>query len=240
MSVPEALKPAITNALSTIMDDPNGEFGPIRRKAFMASWHSLNIPVATLAYQFLNVLAAEHVLPVYEGQEHLSWTNNWYHKEMPRRIIQIAKATITQEIPEDVASNAAALYHTMIGNMGDGMPCNAFVALQAAYRALRVCSDYKPLSEFENLSRIAFVGTFKINTSTGQAEKQEGRALRGEQFSDMDWAESGKSDAAAAAAIAWSCTPDTYLPQVNKLKSFWEWWFNTAIPEAWNMIGYRE
>jgi len=78
----------------------------------------------------------------------------------------------------------------------------------------------------------------KVNASTGLLEKQEGSGTQGEQFSDMDWAESGKSD--TAAAIAWSCTPDTYQPHVNKLKSFWEWWFNTAIPEAWNMIGYTE
>jgi hypothetical protein len=236
MTVPKALQPAITNTLSAILDDPNGEFGPLRRKTFFTTWHSLEESDAILAYQFLNVLAAEHVLPVYEGYEHLGWTNNWYHKEMPKRIIQIAKATITQEIAEDVSGDIAASYHMVIGNMADGMACNALIALEAAYSALSACSRYTPLSEFERLSRIAFVGAYKVNTSTGELEKQEVSAIRGEQFSDMDWAKSGKSDTAAAAAIAWSCAPDTYQPHVDKLKSFWEWWFNTAIPEAWSMM----
>lgn len=240
MSVPKALKPAITNALRRILDDPNGEFGPLRRKAFMTSWHSLGILDAALAYQFLNLLTAEHVLPVYEMYEHLGWTNNWYHKEMPMRIIQITKAILVHEIPEYVATTIPNSYHNVIGNMADGMACNALMALYASHGALTVCSKYTPLSEFENLSRIAFVGTYQVNASTGQLEKEDASAIQGEQFSDMDWAKSGKSDTAAAAAIAWSCTPDTCQPHVDKLKSFWEWWFNTAIPEAWSMTGYQE
>lgn len=240
MSVPKALKPAITNALRRILDDPNGEFGPLKRKEFMSSWHSLNIPDATLAYQFLNVLAAEHVLPMYKVYEHLNWANNWYIKELPIRMIQITKATLVQELPEEVTHTLVTSYHMVIGNIGDGMGCNALMALYASYRSLTVCSNYTPLSEFDSLSRIAFVGTYKINTSTGQAERLEGDGIQGDQFSDMDWASSGKSDTASAAAIAWACTSDTYRPQVDKLKSFWEWWFNTAIPEAWSMTGYQE
>lgn len=237
MTVPEALKPIITNMLNRVLDDPNGEFGPLRRKAFVASWLSLNIPVATLVYQFLNVLAAEHVMPVYARYEHLGWTNNWYHKELPLRMIQIAKAAIVEDIPADVAANLAATYHTLIGSMEDEIACNAFIALRASHSALTMYStEYTPLSEFEILSRISIVGTYKLNASTDQIEKQEASGIQGEQFSDMDWAKHGSSDTAAAAAIAWSCTPETYRPQVDKLKSFWEWWFITAIPEAWNMI----
>ncbi len=160
MSVPKALKPAISDVLGRILDDPNGEFGPLRRKAFMSAWHSLDIPDATLAYQFLNVLAAEHVMPLYEGYEPLGWPNNWYLKEFSKRITQIAKAAIIREIPEDVTADIAASYHMVIGNLADGMACNALMALGSSNRALTVCSKYIPLSEFENLSRIAFVGTY--------------------------------------------------------------------------------
>jgi hypothetical protein len=190
-----------------------------------------------MAYEFLNVVAAERVLPIYEGYEHTGWTNNWYHKEFARRMIQIAKATIVKDIPAEVTSGLAGSYHMVLGNM-DAIDCNAEAALHAAYSALPTYSEkFTPLWEFEQLSRIAIVGTYNINPSTGQAkETQDSKSLEGEQFTDMDWARVGKSDAAAAAAIAWSCTPDSYQPDVDKLKSFWEWWFNTAIPEAWDMM----
>jgi hypothetical protein len=240
MSIPAELSALIDQEMQKILDDPQGEFGPMKRRAFVEGWISLGISVGNLAYRFLNVLAAERVIPIYDAYMPPNWTNNWYHRELPKRLTQIAKATLTQEIPGDVAANLANSHHYVIGNMEDQLACNAFMALSAANKALGACpTENLLLADFDVLSRVAFVGTYKVATATGQLEKQNSLSSQGERFSDLDWAKHGSSDTAAVAAIAWSCTENSYEPEAKKLKNFWDWWLNTATPEAWYMAGYK-
>ena len=239
MSVPQSLTPFISETLKAIADDPNHEFGPLNRMKFVEQWSALELPQGDLAYRFLNVLSAEKVIPIFETQPKFDWADNWYHSEMALRLTQIAKAVLTDEIPHSVGFNLATSNHYTIGNMDDVLPCNAYLALIAANTALLACSNQRPLTaEFELLSKVSTVGTYEVDKHNNEIIKTPAEVVTGQHFTDLDWAQHGSSDTAAAAAMAWSCDEQRCTPDSTKLLEFWTWWFTVAISEAWQMAGY--
>lgn len=237
MSVPTDLRSFLLETFKVIVDDPDHEFGPNYRMKLGEKWSASDIPEGDLAYRFLDVLSAEKTIEIYESQPKAEWVDNWYHREMARRLTQIAKAILVEKIPYSVGFDLATSNHYTIGNMDDVLPCNAYMALVAANTALLACSKQQsPPDDFDVLSKITTVGVYKVDTH----EKVSEESATGKQFTDLTWAKHGSSDTAAAAAIAWSCSQDTYTPDPEKLLEFWAWWFNTAIPEAWQMAGYSE
>ena len=239
MSVPQNLRSVISETLKAIAGDPNHEFGPSNRMKFVERWCSLGIPEGDLAYRFLDVLSAEKVIPIYEAQPKLDWADNWYHSEMAKRLIQIAKAVLVDEIPHSIGSNLATSHHYTIGNMDGVLPCNGYMALIAANTALLACSKQQPPSaDFEVLSIVSTVGIYEVGTQKDEMGENLAEPVTGHHFTDLNWAKHGSSDTASAAAIAWSCDEESCAPDSNKLLEFWAWWFNVAIPEAWQMAGY--
>ena len=63
--------------------------------------------------------------------------------------------------------------------------------------------------------------------------------LNGEQFTDEELCENESSDAAGAAAVAFSCGAEGPWCDSERLGAFWVWWLKEAIPEAWE-TAYRE
>lgn len=237
MNVPLELKPIIEKSLKQIINHPNHEFGPERRRQFVEFWMSLESDRKQLAYRFLDVITAEHVIHIYEANPGSGWVKNWYYMEMPKRITQLAKATLTEEIPDSVSRNTASLLHTTIGAMNDFLPVNSELSLSAAHKALWACaSNISPVDDFDSLNRIHQMDPSRVLDKAIKIHDEPDNLTEDEKFTDAAWVRQGSSDVVATAAIASSCTVESYIPQPNKLINFWIWWMQDAIPRAWKMI----
>jgi hypothetical protein len=88
-----------------------------------------------------------------------------------------------------------------------------------------------PTGDYEHVGNTTRVHWPRISTG------EYARWQSGETFTDEDMAHlAAYGDTAGVAAMASACAVETRLIDSNKLLTFWEWWANSAMPEAWNKI----
>jgi hypothetical protein len=113
------------------------------------------------------------------------------------------------------------------------MPWTVDIAGKAAYHALKEARCQEPL---QYLDRVHILGV--VDMDSGELTEHP-EPLAGEQFTDEELCENESSDAAGAAAVAFSCGAEGPWCDSERLGAFWVWWLKEAIPEAWE-TAYRE
>jgi hypothetical protein len=180
---------------------------------------------------WIGILAAEHALPLFEDVVQAARKKQWDGLDLlPYRSIRMAEGVLLEYIAAEDAYAYACGSHYDVEVMAADLPLRAHLANRAANLALTAASassnEYRP---FEDLRTLAL----EDNRIVGIEDVQLQAYVPGESFTDAMWAMSGRCDASAAAAAAWSCISDIYVADSVRLLNFWIWWFEHALPEAW-------
>src|SRR6185369_4782204 len=115
------------------------------------------------------------------------------------------------------AGQIAADTHNGVGFLAGNLQ-SRFIEY-AAHKTLSYATMPDNFTAFDYLSRLA--GMKRVDGNLVW--------IQGDQFDDKHWAKSGQSDAAACAAMAWSCSVDDSTIE-NHPVAQWNWWIEHGIP----------
>lgn len=241
MALHAQLKVETESLLKLIVQHPQYECGPGKRKKLFQFWKGLKLPIADTAYKWLAVITAEKVMPFYTMElqpqaqalfdaQRPTWDQEEQHKQqeieqevalMPRTAVEMAKQVIRGEVDAGEALAYVNNQHGVIGNLGDFflLPRADFVN-QAANKAL---ADAAQRKWYDGGTWDPFRHIREDSTKT-----------------DLEWAKYGFGDTAAYAAAAWAYDAEKQRLQSEHLLEFWRWWLLEAIPQAWNIAAQPE
>ncbi len=176
---------------------------------------------------WLAILAAERVLPIFEGATFGLDDMDDEFFQLPRELIKIAREFMIRpfnlaEVREE-ASEAHQWLENWLGEAEydpNAVPLNAILAGSSAQRALSevVGWDYFDLMSAE--------------------DKQRWLRAPAEQLTDEQLV-FGDSDAAGRAAVAYACSPTSVRCEPERIEEFWTWWLTKALPKAWELASRK-
>lgn len=240
MTLPKKLEIAVQDALKLIHEHSQHEYLPADRKRFGDILFELDTP---LAWQWLAVLSAKHVLHLYVEPDYPA---SYYEKikefppdewrqvqermrlDEPKEAVRLAEQVLLGEFDAKYAHLIASETQYYIGYYRRYQPVPAYFAEMASNRALTEASSprYSPFYRY-----------FEQHMNP---------------YSNLDWTRKRNGDTAAYAFIAQCCVvsddqPDHQLenareydiwinnPIIDPQKSleFWQWWLDDALREAW-------
>jgi hypothetical protein len=231
--MPPPLQQAIEEALAAIRSHPNHELNWRYRRAIYQAFGDYEVSEVRKARNWLAILTAQKVLPIFTGL--VPW------QPLPLLLISAALKIILQEYdawePEDRESalQVHELAYHAFGNTVAYDPFieryfrNAEYAGYASYKALgEVLGNEDPFEHIQFFSR-------SKDGAYGAFGKHPGEDwVGGEEFADVDMAHlAAVGDTAATAAIGYACSQNSVEIDRSRLKEFWEWWLNDAIPLSW-------
>jgi len=216
----------IYETLEAVHDDSLHEMGQDRRRRiYEALWSS---PSGEKACQWLAILSARHVQPIYQASVTASsFANDEFVVSLLDRILHIAEKILTGELSlEDVRKgeengNIEDFYHSILVATEKEFPYYVWLATLAADNARLEAMGYKPLQ-----TRIS-----------GEVADEKGNMVitPSDSWLDVRLAGSGchADDAAVDAAFAFAKCMTRQHYDTSKVLEFWEWWLAEAIPQAW-------
>jgi immunity protein Imm5 of predicted polymorphic toxin system len=225
--LPEEVQLAIGEASKVILISPTHEMGQNHRRRIYRALHST--PRGEVGCQWLALLAAQRVLPIYEHA--LAKIDEYREKDQfgvnaiqkPRYMLKAMEQVIRGMIPRESISEAR---YDFYGFMHIGLDKRVpYLALSAAYEA--VCE---------------VMGAIPLQTQVSKAVRHEDGTIEyvsSDQWTDEELAGAGANadDAAVNAAYAYAQNSDTSQFDYQKVLEFWSWWLEEAIPQAWKMAG---
>lgn len=201
-----------------IQSDPHHCLQAQKRQEIYEAFGPRTDRQATRARGWLAVITARHVLPIFE-QALPEETN-------PRKLIEIAEATLRGNLRVEEAIHEAAEGHEIAGRLWGReeieVTWNAYLAGTAAHRALAEAAGVDPFMEISWIR-------------ASESPAQGGQPIPFDQLPDEKLAER-LGDTASAAAVAYAYDADQLKCDPNKLLEFWSWWLEDAIPAAWNCM----
>lgn len=228
MRLPTDTRQHINIAKATMLEHSRHEFLPIKREKLIAQLH--NTISGDVVVAWLAILTARHVQPLFTT--HVGYAadlSSELAQLNPEILITKAIAVLEDGKPVDEAYAYACDTHYTIEDFSTTIPLPALLAVRAANIALMTPhDDFRP---FETLKQQVLVNN-EIREARFITEEEE--IIHGRDFSDAIWAMSPYCDSAAAAATAFACEGDMFINHPARLKQFWLWWFDEAIPTAWH------
>jgi hypothetical protein len=192
---------------------------------------------------WLAVLSAEKVLPVFE---HGSFRVEDIPKgklELPSQLLDLSKRVMHNDIsPSQALQEAAALdahqeFNMMLNESNydpEGFPVNAIMAGLAAATALGEACGLDDLSLLQGDERRRWLSE-PIRGKTSQVERDSAQAFSQDDPIDETFVLKVNPDAAAYAAVAYSCGINSTKCDPQRLRGFWTWWLTEALPKAWKL-----
>lgn len=231
MTLPSEIVDLGNAALASMRADPTHHLDWRLRQGLYLALEAYPASLVRQVRGRLAVLAAQYVLPIF--------THAFPARTLPRDLVTMAIAILDNTIaPEDARRIEDQGYHAIGNGIGYDVERalllhNADTAAFAAYKAVVEARGWRDpfahAARFAKAPLIAGVG----NTFVA------GEWIAGDQWTDEDWAHTaGAGDTAAAAAVAFACTEESTACRPKHLRHFWEWWVQTALPQAWE-IAYQ-
>jgi hypothetical protein len=248
MTLPEKLEIVVQEALKTVREHPQHEYGPANRKKLIDVFFELGTPTAVLARRWLAVLSAKKVLHLYaepnyperyyeqikafpeEEWQQVQEQMRYIH---PQEALKLAETVLLGEANAVNVGRIANETHYYVGHWKSYQPVAAVFAELAGNRALGEAA-WPEGNPFWNLH---------LYTQPNSSPYVE---------FDLDWALSRSGDAAANAFVAQCCVVNTRQPNSQAdangeydawvknpvldsqtALSFWQWWLLEAVPQAW-------
>jgi hypothetical protein len=213
-------------ALDEMLADTHHRLSPRRRRQIYESLARSSEPATQQAQRWLAVLAAKRVLPLFERL--------FPDDDLPREILDAAVGVLQGSVDD---ARTAELedegYHASGNAWGyeelDEITWPASLAADAAYHALKEARGFQPL---KHLEQYHMDGTVTSPSQEDEAFTAEPEPSRGDTWLDEDICTGNDTDTAAAAAVASSCREDGPVCDPAKLRVFWTWWLEDAVPTA--------
>ena len=231
MRVPDAIQDKARAGLELMLAHPAHHFDWKIRRDIYQLFAPYSDPPIFRARCHLAISAAEYVLPIF--------TSHFPDQDLPSRLIATAVGIVVGQIDRNdphVSEVEDEGYHANGGYMAYDATTqmvlyNASYAAFAAYKALaEIRHMQNPWQHVDRLSKSnnLYAAAGRVNPSL---------STPGSQFTDEDWASlAAAGDTAAAAAMAFSTSERDPAPKADRLKEFWGWWVNVALPGAWQAV----
>ncbi len=218
MQTPASVKSIVKCFLIHIHEGPTHRLPAQKRQEVYEAFGPRTDRQANCVRGWLAVITARQVLSIFE--QAISDEDN------PRKLIEMAEATLRGKLSVEDAIHEAAEGHEIAGRLwgheDSEVSWNAYLAGTAAHRALAEAVGIDP-----------FKKVTWISGSDSLAQSEQSVPL--DQLPDEKLAEQ-LGDAASAAAVAYAYDADKLKCDPKKLLEFWRWWLKDAIPAAWNCI----
>jgi hypothetical protein len=213
-------------ALDEMRTDPQHRLSPQRRRQIYGALARSADPAVQQAQGWLAVLVAKRVLPLFERQ--------FPDDDLPREILDTTVGVLQGSVNDARAAEVEDEGYHASGNAWgydevDEITWPAALAADASYHALKEARGFQPLAHLGHYHTVGVV------TSPSQEDvvfTQEPEPIRGNTWLDEDICTVNDTDTAAAAAVASSCREDGPVCDPAKLRVFWTWWLQDAIPMA--------
>ena len=230
--IPDALDPWVQRLRSAMLHDPSHHLPWRERRAF---YEALGDQAAALRLRgWLAILSAQRALPVVlirtpwdpQPLQNLDAAIRYLRGEAyPLPDHDSLPAGLVLQASYDAASEGYDLFT-------DHYHADGSRACAATYKAL--------LEATGQLDR--FKGVQHLYLEDGTTSFRGGIGLRDDQImgTDEDWSVlAAVGDAAGAAAVALSCTSESSTCGPQKLRAFWMWWLDEALPRACQIARYQ-
>jgi len=222
--LPDSVEALAAAALAEVQADPQHRLAPRRRQAIYAALASAPEGVLAAAPNWLAVLAALHVLPLFQA--------HCPEDELPPALLATAIGVLEGKLDGATAGEMEARgYQAMRNAWGyedDELPWPVGLAADAAYHALKETLGHKPLADVAAVLRR---GTVALQSSDRPAApvppKPGNEDVQDEALCQMDNTDTASIAAVAAASSEFGPTCDP-----ERLLVFWTWWLREALPEA--------
>jgi hypothetical protein len=183
---------------------------------------------------WLAVLAAQRVLPFF--------THTFPEDNLPVRLLDTAilvverKTKVADSTIEDLINEGYERLGIDAVHWHGKVAYNAEYAGWSCYKVLlEAYGKYDLFGHLDKWEKDSLTGAMAFGVRDGAGGIAGWRSS--EMFTDEDIAIMGDSgDTAGAAAMASACAVEVHQIDSNKLMTFWEWWVNSAMREAWNKI----
>lgn len=226
--LPEEVQLAIGEASKVLLISPTHEMGQNHRRRIYRALQST--PRGEVACQWLALLAAHRVLPIYEHalakideyREQDEFGVNAIQK--PRYMLNAMGQVIRGMIPRESIINEAR--YDLDGFMHIGLDKRVpYLAVSAACEAVD-----------------EVMGAMPLQTQISKAVRHDDGTIEyvgSDKWTDEELAGAGANadDAAVDAAYAYAQNSETSQFDYEKVLEFWNWWLEEAIPQAWKMAG---
>jgi hypothetical protein len=239
MPLPQELQRAADKALNVVIKHPDHEYGPKHRRRLFQVVRS--DPVMIRTWKWLAVISSRRVLPIYEAYIDTLNKNEWYYNFAAPNIHLKAAEDVLQGKLEakhgyEMANAAYEQSDFDYRLVSKPVPFRIYQAAWSSTIALLEISqmDHDPFATLPNRAYAAN-GFFYGRGVAEDIRKEFPDGIPGEDFTDALWTESGHSDTAAVASIAWACDESSKISQPQKLLYFWHWWLTDALNEAWDI-----
>jgi hypothetical protein len=234
MLIPPKVRELANFGLDMMRQHPQHHFDWHIRRAMYKEFKSHDLKRGQAAHGWLAVITAEFVLPIFTAANS--------EDDLPVRLLDIAQKIMMQQ--ESISLEAIEQLLDE-GYMGTGIDAiewrdkvayNAEYAGATCYKALLEASGHQDLLDNVETLKIGVYPNGNMVMSIGGTEAgatwSSGDTLSDEEIAHL----AAYSDTASPAAIASSCGIDNRIIDYAKLSSFWEWWVNSALKEAWTKV----
>lgn len=226
--LPDGLQGLAAAALAEMQADPQHHLSPRRRQAIYTALASAPDAAVRAAPFWLGVLAARRVLPLFQAR--------CPEDGLPSALLAAATGLLEARLDDasaaEMEDQGYRASQNAWGYEQDELPWPVGLAADAAYHALKEARGHQPLADLDVFLRR---GTVVLDPSEERAPEPapplmpapDEHILNDEALCQMD-----NRDTASIAAVASASTEYGPTCDPERLRVFWSWWLQEALPAA--------
>jgi len=226
---PTGVQALASAALDEMAADRQHHMPPKLRQAIYAALAGAPDPALRAAPNWLAVLAAQHVLPLFQAK--------CPDDELPPALLAAAIAFLEGRLDDATAAGMEEQGYRASENawgyeQGE-LPWPVGLAADAAYHALKEARGHQPLTDLEAYLRRGTVVLDPSEERSDEPAPQLTPAPAGEPaLNDEALCQLDNRDTASIAAVAWASSEFGPTCDPERLQAFWTWWLQEALPAA--------
>jgi hypothetical protein len=220
---PDRVQALADAAFAEMQADPQHRLAPSRRQAIYAVLASAPDAALRAAPNWLAVLAAQRVLPLFQAR--------CPKDELPPAVLATAIGVLEGKLDAAAAAEMEARGYAASRNAwgyeDDELPWPVGLAADAAYHALKEARGHQPLNDLPARLKRGTVALQSSDPPPAAPLPPAPDELQDEALCQMD-----NSDTAAIAAVAAASSEFGPTCDPERLLIFWTWWLREALPRA--------
>jgi hypothetical protein len=222
--LPDNVQALASAALAEMQADPQHRLAPKRRQALYAALAGAPDPAVRAAPAWLAVLAAQHVLPLFQAR--------CPDDELPPALLATARGVLEGRVDTATAGEMEAQGYRASRNAWgyeeDELAWPVGLAADAAYQALKEARGHRPLTQF-GLEAVLRRGTVALQSRDRPPDTTAAPTPAGPEVHDEVLCQMDNSDTAAIAAVAAASSEFGPTCDPERLLAFWTWWLQEAL-----------
>lgn len=225
-TLPALLRTIVEEGLQAMEQHPDHQFDWQTRRVL---YRTCRAAFPNVSRQFLGwaaVAAAKQVLPIF--------ISSIPDDDLPANLVRYAEKIMRNERRPRSPWLSRLLDDGYMGTGIDNLVWRVVIAYDAEYAGT---AAYKALLEVSGRSDLlddVEQGIERGWVTLFERCHQRTEPIGAAEITDSDLAHlAAHGDTAGAAAIASACAPEQFRVDPKKLRSYWQWWSDVALPQAW-------